>query len=62
VSAPRPVAWRSDHVWDHDHTVWDHDHHAEAVHAALTAATGRHRHPGPYKTETEAGIASAGRG
>lgn len=25
--------------------VWDRDHHAEAVHAALTAATGRHLHP-----------------
>ena len=25
--------------------VWDADHHAEAVHAALTAATGRHLHP-----------------
>ncbi len=25
--------------------VWDVDHHAEAVHAALTAATGRHLHP-----------------
>ncbi len=25
--------------------VWDASHHAEAVHAALTAATGRHLHP-----------------
>jgi transposase len=27
--------------------VWDPAHHAEAVHAALTAATGRHLHPVP---------------
>lgn len=25
--------------------IWDPDHHAEATHAALTAATGRHLHP-----------------
>jgi len=30
--------------------VWDPAHHAEAVHAALTAATGRHLHPVPAPT------------
>lgn len=51
--AGRTIATHTQQPSGHD-DVWDSAHHAEAVHDALTAATGRHLHPvAPPPTEPE---------
>ena len=48
--AGQTIATHTQRPSGHD-DVWDPEHHREAVHAALTAATGRHLHPVNGRTD-----------